>query len=63
MIKVSALFSYSFGKVAAVSNFWTINDEIVRIYVELTLPSKQNCRLKIFEFMVISPTWQDVLQM
>ena len=60
MIKVSTLFSYSFG---TISNFWTPNDEIVRIYVELTLPRKQNSRLKFFEFMEISPTWQDVLQM
>ena len=63
MIKVSTLFCYSFGNVGAVSNFWTPNDEIVRIYVELTLPSKQNSRLEFFEFMEISPTWQDVLQM
>ena len=62
MIKLSTLFFYSFGNVGAVSNFWIPNDEIVRIYVELTLPSRQNCWLKFFEFMEISPTWQDVLQ-
>ena len=44
MIKVYTPFSYSFGNVATVSNFWTPHEEILRRSFELALSSKTKSR-------------------
>ena len=44
MIKVCTPFSYSFGKVGTVSNFWTPHEEILRGSLELALSSKTKSR-------------------
>ena len=44
MIKVYTPFSFSFGNVGTVSNFWTPHEEILRGSFELALSSKTKSR-------------------
>ena len=48
MIKVYTPFSYSFGNVGTVSNFWTPHEEILRGSFELALSSKTKSRDRVF---------------
>ena len=48
MIKVYTPFSYSFGNVGTVSNFWTPHEEILRGSFELALSSKTKSRGQVF---------------
>ena len=61
MIKVYTPFSYSFGNVGTVSNFWTPHEEILLGSFELALFSKTNRGVKFLQLMQISPTRQDVI--
>ena len=49
-------FSYSFGSIGTVSNFWTPHEEIL-----LSRVVRQNRGVKFLELMQISPTRQDVI--
>ena len=48
MIKVYTSFSYSFGNVGTVSNFWTPHEEILRGSFEFALSSKTKSRGQVF---------------
>ena len=64
MIKVYTPFSYSFGNVGTVSNFWTPHKEILRGSFFLSSSrylARQNHGVKFLELMQISPTRQDVI--
>ena len=61
MIKVYTPFSYSFGNVGTVSNFWTPHEEILRGSFELALSSKTKSRGQVSRAHADEPTRQDVI--
>ena len=60
MIKVCTPFSYSFGNIGTVSNFWTPHYKILRVSFEVRLSGKTKSWGQVSRAQ-ISPTQQDVI--